>query len=309
MKSMSKPIRIGTRDSALAMWQANLAANLLQGLGHAIEIVPIKSEGDLDLITPLYAMGVQGVFTRALDVALLQGRIDVAVHSMKDVPIQLPQGIQQAAVLPRADNRDFLVTHNPNIHNIDQIPNTSDWIVATSSIRRRAQWQHRFPEHQFVDLRGNIATRLQKLHDQAWNAAVFAGAALERLEIQDQNIIPLDWMISAPAQGAILMVCRTEDHTLHNLCTTLNHLSTAQEVLAERDFLNALMGGCATPIAASAKIIKDTLYFKGNVLSPDGQYKIEVDGQYDRSEFEEAGRLAALRAIHKGALELLKYAN
>lgn len=305
MKSTDNPIRIGTRDSQLALWQAYHAQRLIEDSGYRTEIVPIKSEGDLDLVTPLYAMGVQGVFTRALDAALLSDYIDVAVHSMKDVPIQLAEGVVYAAVTGRADNRDFLVTRESGIRSFGDIPNSTDWVVATSSIRRRAQWLHKFSNHRMVDLRGNITTRLQKLHESAWDAAIFAGAALERLGIDDENYLPINWMVSAPAQGAILMVCRAEDTSIRNLCAPLQDEHTAAEVFAERSFLNELMGGCATPIAASAKIIDNKMFFKGNVCSPDGHQKIEIMEQFSRTDFGNAGQLAAAKAISQGAKELL----
>jgi hydroxymethylbilane synthase len=225
---------------------------------------------------------------------------------MKDVPIQLAAGIVQAAVLERADHRDFLVTREAGIRSFEDIPNTSAWVVATSSIRRRAQWLNRFSKHSMVDLRGNIATRLQKLHSSKWNAAIFAAAALERLDIDDENFLPLDWMVSAPAQGAILIVCKEQDQEVLEVCTLLEDPSTALEVFAERSFLKDLMGGCATPIGASAKIIRDSMHFLGNVLSPDGKHKIEISEKFDRHEFEKAGQLAAKNAIDQGAKDLLR---
>src|SRR5580692_161515 len=176
---MSQKIRIGTRDSRLAVWQASLVLRQLQDAGHSLELVLIKSEGDIDLVTPLYAIGVQGIFTRTLDAALLAGRIDLAVHSMKDVPVQLAQGLAAAAVLPRADPGDLLVFRGDPSWIDDR---AGDAVIATSSLRRKAQWLHRFPHHRIENLRGNIGTRLKKLADSSWQGAIFARAGLERLD-------------------------------------------------------------------------------------------------------------------------------
>ena len=181
---MSTPIRIGTRESRLAIWQATQVQKHLLENGHHSELVYIKSEGDLDLTTPLYEIGVQGIFTRTLDAALLNNRIDVAVHSMKDVPTQLPAGLVQAAVLKRGPVNDLLVVK----HNISFLDD-ENYIahIATSSIRRRAQWLHRYPKHQMHNLRGNMQTRLEKLHRENWDAAIFAQAGLERIDLRPGN--------------------------------------------------------------------------------------------------------------------------
>ncbi len=221
---MSQPIRIGTRDSQLAVWQATRVQELLAHFHFASELVYIKSEGDIDLQTPLYEMGVQGIFTRSLDIALLSGKIDIAVHSMKDVPTRLPDGIVQAAVLQRASFKDILVYKRDSIPGFDwnffraadqeniqtQLPS---FTIATSSIRRRAQWLHRFPGHQLENLRGNVNTRLRKLAEHSWNGAVFAAAGLERIGLRPDDSVELDWMLPAPAQGAIMVVCREGDFT------------------------------------------------------------------------------------------------
>src|SRR5688572_20306193 len=176
---MQGTIRIGTRESELALWQAELVQSQLAALQVPCTLVPIKSEGDLDQQTPLYEMGVQGIFTRSLDIALLNNRIDIAVHSMKDVPVQLPAGIVQAAVLKRDSPFDLLVFKNDSSFLSDP---ASIATIATSSIRRKAQWLHRYPGHQVCNLRGNVNTRLEKLEKSAWNAAIFAEAGLSRIK-------------------------------------------------------------------------------------------------------------------------------
>ena len=201
----AKIIRIGTRESQLAVWQATTVQQLLHGHGYQSELVYIKSEGDTDLKTPLYEIGVQGIFTRALDIALLNGEIDIAVHSMKDVPTVMAKGIVQAGVLPRANYGDILVK-GPGFTEHD-MPKT----IATSSIRRRAQWLNRYPADETDNLRGNVNTRLRKVAESNWHGAIFAAAGLERIGLRPADAVSLDWMLPAPAQGAIVVVCKEND--------------------------------------------------------------------------------------------------
>jgi hydroxymethylbilane synthase len=268
-------IRIGTRESQLALWQANQVKDLLALHGHAAELVLIKSEGDIDLKTPLYEIGVQGIFTKTLDIALLNGQIDIAVHSMKDVPTQLAKGIRHASVLPRGSYKDILVKRVPENGDIPADRHTQ-LTIATSSIRRKAQWLHRFPGHRIDNLRGNINTRLQKLADSNWYGAIFAAAGLERIGLRPENSIDLDWMLPAPAQGAILVVCREEDDASYEACRAFHDEHTALCTQAERDFLRGLMGGCSTPISALATIAHGQLHFEGNIFSLDGKDKVEI---------------------------------
>jgi len=294
---MQTPIRIGTRESQLAVWQATRVKELLAREGTAAELVFIKSEGDIDLKTPLYEMGVQGVFTRSLDAALLNRRIDIAVHSMKDVPTQLPEGLQQAAVLKRGPVQDLLVYKND-----PALFGTKDHIahIATSSIRRKAQWLHKYPAHQIHNLRGNVNTRLRKLEEEQWDAAIFALAGLERIHLRPANSLLLDWMLPAPAQGAIMVVCREEDETVFNACQSLNDPDTAFCTKVERDFLRALLGGCSTPISALAEIEDEELYFRGNILSLDGSRKVEIEKILPVEKANGLGRMAAEELLERG---------
>lgn len=271
---MQKLLRIGTRESQLAVWQATQVQQLLTGQGFQSELVYIRSEGDMDLKTPLYEIGVQGIFTRSLDIALLNDRIDLAVHSMKDVPTQLPSGIAQAAVLPRGPVGDLLVYKNGTafLADTDYVAN-----IATSSIRRKAQWLNRYPQHEIHNLRGNVNTRLGKLQEMNWDGAIFAQAGLERINLRPENSMLLDWMLPAPAQGAIMVVCRSNDDFTKEACRAFNHEHTAVCTMIERDFLRALLGGCSTPISALATIQGDQVYFKGNILSTDGSHKVEIE--------------------------------
>ena len=299
---MNKTLKIGTRDSQLALWQADTVKQLLQQQGITAELVHIKSEGDTDLQTPLYEIGVQGIFTRTLDIALLKGEIDIAVHSMKDVPTALAAGISQAAVLPRASYKDLLVPK----HNADFLSdNTNPYIIATSSIRRKAQWMNKYPHSRLENLRGNVNTRLRKIQENDWHGAIFAAAGLERIGLRSAQAIELDWMLPAPAQGAILIACRTGDEFPLNVCAVLNDEHTAICTKIERDFLKALLGGCATPISALARIEDDNIVFKGNILSVDGRKKIEIEKKVLRSEADNLGTIIAQRLLENGGKEIL----
>jgi hydroxymethylbilane synthase len=299
---MGKTIRIGTRESQLAAWQATQVKELLVQNGFAAELVYIKSEGDIDLKTPLYEMGVQGIFTRSLDIALLNNKIDIAVHSMKDVPTQLAIGIVQAAVLKRASCKDLLVYKNDtSFLNNTGLPA----VIATSSIRRKAQWLNRFPNHTIENLRGNVNTRLKKVEESNWNGAVFAAAGLERINLRPQNSIELDWMLPAPAQGAIMVVCRGEDVLCLNACNHFNDSDTALCTKIERDFLRTLLGGCSTPISALAIIKKSEVYFRGNILSPDGKIKAVIEKTVPVTESRELGIFMAHELLNKGGKAIM----
>jgi hydroxymethylbilane synthase len=298
---MKKTIRIGTRDSQLASWQATAVRQLLAGNGFNGELVYIKSEGDIDVQTPLYEMGVQGIFTRSLDIALLNNKIDIAVHSMKDVPVQLAAGIVQAAVLKRASHKDLLVCKQDASFLDDKSAGAT---IATSSIRRKAQWLNRYPHHTIENLRGNINTRLQKVKNSHWQGAVFAAAGLERIQLRPQNSIELDWMLPAPAQGAIMVVCRENDLFCSAACLQLNDEATALCVKIERDFLKTLLGGCSTPISALAELADDRIIFKGNIVSPDGVRKIETATTALIKDAAGTGIQQAIEILQKGAQEI-----
>ncbi|MDQ6902375.1 MAG: hydroxymethylbilane synthase [Bacteroidota bacterium] len=271
---MKQIIKIGTRESQLAVWQATLVQSLLKEHGLQSELIFIKSEGDIDTITPLYELGVQGIFTKALDAALLNKNIDIAVHSLKDVPTKLATGIRQAAVLKRASFKDIFVYKKDRSFLEDKM---SKAVIATSSTRRIAQWLHRYPNHSIENLRGNVNTRLRKIGEHTWHGAIFAAAGLERIGLRPENSVDLDWMLPAPAQGAITIVCRTDDDFSLNACAPLNDSSTALCTKIERDFLRALLGGCSTPISALASLENEKLVFKGNVCSPDGRKLIPIE--------------------------------
>jgi len=314
--------------------------NLLKQSGIESELIYIKSEGDIDTVTPLYAIGVQGVFTKTLDAALLNKRIDIAVHSMKDVPVQLAEGIQQVAVLKRGSYKDIFVPH-PDLEdprailgmgriakteititkvgsrsteskreNYEDTGKRVDAVIATSSIRRIAQWSRRYPNHKIENLRGNVNTRLHKLKESNWQGAIFAAAGLERINLRPENSIDLDWMLPAPAQGAIMIVCREDDNYASQSCRSLNDEETALCTKIERDFLSGLMGGCSTPISALAQLKDGEVHFKGNIVSPDSYHMTECSYQYALAESRDLGFIAAKRLLSNGAQVIIdKFKN
>ncbi len=296
---MNKIIRIGTRDSELAMWQAKTVQRQLADLGYKSELLPVKSTGDLILDKPLYELGITGVFTKTLDVAMINGEIDIAVHSMKDVPTLLPKGIVEAAILARAQTEDVLV-HKGALQ-LEQ-----DKIIATGSLRRQAQWLHKYPNHAMVDLRGNVNTRMQKLKDSNWQGAIFAKAGLARIGLTPEETIDLDWMIPAPAQGAMLVVAMEQDKYCKDAIGKLNDKQTEICVHIERDFLRKLEGGCTAPIGALATIKDNWLYFEGALFSLDGKKKLNISKKYSLDAIEGVGEQCAAELLAQGGKELME---
>lgn len=289
-------IRLGTRDSLLAMWQAEEVAKGLRAHGHEVEIVSMKSEGDLVLDTPLPLMGGKGVFTKVLDDALLEGSIHIAVHSHKDIPTAATPGLRVVAVLEREDPRDALVARKGL-----EFLELDAGLVATGSVRRAGQWLHRHPGHRTVDLRGNVPTRLKKLQDSEWDGAIFALAGLKRLGLEEKVTQMLDWMLPAPAQGAVAVVAREADEDIRVALEALNHVPTSACVRAERAFLNVLDGGCSAPIGALAELSAGSIRLRGNVLSKDGTQRYDISAEGDITDAEAIGRDAAKRILDLGA--------
>ncbi|UQD55637.1 hydroxymethylbilane synthase [Flavobacterium sp. K5-23] len=296
-----KTIRIGTRDSELALWQAHTVEKKLNDLGYKTEIVAVKSTGDIILDKPLYELGITGIFTKTLDVAMITGQVDIAVHSMKDVPTALPIGIVQAAVLERANTVDVLAYKE----NLDFLE--SNGTIATGSLRRQAQWLNRYPNHKVVDLRGNVNLRMRKLADNDWNGAVFAAAGLERINLKSENQIALDWMIPAPAQGAMLVVAMGNDNFTLDALSHLNDIETEIATYIERQFLKTLEGGCTAPIGALAKYNEeeDTIHFQGALFSLDGKEKIEIDKIVPIEEWKKLGFYSAQEILNNGGTKLM----
>ena len=305
-----KVIRIGTRDSELALWQARTVEKKLNDLGYETEIVAVKSTGDIILNKPLYELGITGIFTKTLDVAMINGQVDIAVHSMKDVPTALPEGIVQAAVLERANEKDLLIYKT----NLDFL--SEEGTIASGSLRRQAQWLHKYPNHKVVDLRGNVNLRMQKLNDSDWNGALFAAAGLERIGLKPAlskgkgengclSYIDLDWMIPAPAQGAMVVLAMANDEFCWQAVSELNDLETDICTYIERQFLRTLEGGCTAPIGAIAKFTEDTIEFKGALFSIDGTQKIEVEKVVPIELWKKIGFELAKEILSNGGEELM----
>ena len=339
---MSKAIiKIGTRDSPLAQWQSKQVKQLLFNKHVKSELVLIKSEGDINLVTPLYEMGVQGIFTKTLDAALLNNQIDIAVHSYKDIPTKLAEGLVIAAVLKRGNPYDFLVINREKVFSKAELSLVNDehstfgkkdssaitteilkaafqpskngenstselpLIIATSSARRKAQLLNRFPNATIENLRGNVNTRIKKLNESNWHAAIFAAAGIERLGFGHVEGVELKWMLPAPAQGSIAIVCRKNDTEILETCKALNHRDSEICNAVEKDFLRILMGGCSTPIAAHAKIKNDEIIFNGNVLSVDGKQMATVIIKSSLENFDSLGVDAAEQILLNGGKEII----
>lgn len=291
-------IKIGTRGSKLALWQAYKVQKSLREIGLESTVVIIKSQGDIVLDKPLYEMGVTGVFTKTLDIALLQGEIDLAVHSMKDVPTLLPKGIAEYAVLKRGESQDVLVK-NQNV-----IPGLR--VIATGSLRRKAQWLNRFPQDQITGLRGNVITRLESLNSSHWYGAVFAKAGLERLDLLNKQAEVLDWMVPAPAQGALMIVGLENTLELKSKVAELNDTHTQREVHVERSFLREMEGGCTAPIGAKAKITGNEIVFTGTLHALDGKKEYRIDKKERFSEAHKMGQGWAREILNKGGADLIE---
>jgi hydroxymethylbilane synthase len=280
---MSNCIRIGTRQSPLAVCQAKYVQDYVESNGFETEIVFVKSEGDIDLVSPLYELGVQGIFTKQLDLALLKNTIDIAVHSLKDVPIMIPKGLKLACIPTRGNPSDTLV-YNLNLPSL-----VGSYHIATSSLRRKSQWAHKYgTKHKIDSVRGNINTRLQKLQNsEEWDGMIFATAGLERIHLEVPNKTILDWMIPAPAQGALSVICRENDADIAKILMGLNCDSTTICVNAERTFLRLLEGGCKLPLGCLVTKNNDTLFLNSCLLDPEGEFRINYSSEFNISKIHQ----------------------
>tara|TARA_B100000900_G_C20594170_1_gene722723 strand:- start:519 stop:1439 length:921 start_codon:yes stop_codon:yes gene_type:complete len=295
-------IRIGTRKSKLALWQAYKVQEELKALEQASELILIESEGDKVLDTPLPLMGGKGIFTKALDDALVAGEIDIAVHSHKDIPTDLPQGIELCTVMERASPFDVLVVRK-NIGFLTEEDYAG--MIATSSNRRKSQWLDRYEKHNTCDIRGNVQTRIKKLRESNWDGAIFAAAGLQRLDLDHEIAMVLDWMVPAPAQGAVAIVCREGDTATSDICRGFHHEETALCTRIERDYLKRLNGGCSAPIGAYAKVEDGILKLHTIVMDPDAEIKIEVKLEKDVMLAHNIGVEAAEYALERGAKDII----
>lgn len=292
-------LKIGTRNSPLALWQAQEVESTLKTLGFETEIVPIISSGDKNLDQPLYALGITGVFTKDLDIALLNKEIDIAVHSLKDVPTQLPHNIQISAVLERDFPEDVLV------RNDDSEPLDIEVLkIATSSLRRRAFWLKEFPETEFADIRGNVQTRLKKLDDGIANATIFSLAGIKRMNL-DITYEQIPFLLQAPSQGVVAIASLSDNDKLNERLKTISHKETEICVTIEREFLKTLEGGCTAPIGAKAEMLDGKIRFIGRLCSLDGKNCIDTDEIFDWNDSENFGEKIALKVLENGGKELM----
>ncbi|MBA6263361.1 MAG: hydroxymethylbilane synthase [Colwellia sp.] len=300
-------VRIATRKSALALWQAEYVKTQLEHFhpGITVELVPMTTKGDIILDTPLAKVGGKGLFVKELEVAILEGRADIAVHSMKDVPVEFPEGLGLEVICPREDPRDAFVSNT--IKSLAELPQGA--VVGTSSLRRQCQIKALRPDLDIRDLRGNVNTRLKKLDNGEYDAIILAAAGLIRLEMPEriQEFIAPEVMLPANGQGAVGIECRTNDSTLKALLAPLGCETTRIRVLAERAMNRALEGGCQVPIGSYA-IIKENgeIYLRGLVGATDGSEILtsEISGSIDNAE--QIGNILADQLLEKGADKILR---
>jgi hydroxymethylbilane synthase len=298
-------IRIATRKSALALWQAEYVKAQLQKhhQGLQVELVPMSTQGDKILDTPLAKIGGKGLFIKELEVAMVEDRADIAVHSMKDVPVEFPLGFGLHAICERENPFDAFVSNH--YAQLSELPLHA--VVGTSSLRRQCQIRKLRPDLVIKDLRGNVNTRLAKLDAGEYDAIILAAAGLIRLEMPHRikQQIPADISLPAVGQGAVGIECRNDDHELIALLTPLNHLETATRVMAERAMNAGLNGGCQVPIGSFAEIVNDTLHLRGLVGSPDGQTLLQASASGPLSDAVGLGQLIAQQLLQQGAGEIL----
>src|SRR5919112_2389750 len=297
---MTPTVVLGTRGSKLALTQAETCAERLRGAGLEVEVRVIRTTSDHHPETPLSVIDSRDVFTRQLDEALLEGGIHLAIHSLKDVPTELPEGITLAAITERRDPSDVLVSDER--YDVDALPDGA--VVATSSLRRRAQLLHRRPDLRVVEIRGNVDTRVRKMRAGEADAVVLARAGLDRLGLAVPHaVIPPDVMLPAVGQGA-LTAATLEDHPLRPIFReTLNHGESERATLAERAMLRALEGGCRVPVGALGVAEDDLVRLRGVVASPDGA--LLYSGEAEGVEPEEVGERLARELLERGAAVVL----
>jgi hydroxymethylbilane synthase len=303
--STTPPLRIGTRGSPLALWQANYVAGRLRPLAapRPVGLVEIQTAGDRVRDVPLTQIGGDGVFTKEIQRALLEELVEVAVHSLKDLPTTPVEGLLLAAVPPRGPVGDVFISRRHA--RFDNLPRGA--VVGTSSLRRRSQALHRRPDLQLVNLRGNVETRLRKLAEQDLDAIILAGAGLERLGLEGHITEVLDptWMLPAVGQGALGLECRAGDRVTRRLLEPLDDAAARQTVMAERALLRGLGGGCLVPIGALAAVQGDRLTLRGAVLSPDGKQRVAGEAKGPAAGAEAVGRGLAETLLARGAREVL----
>ena len=299
-------IKVGTRGSKLALTQTNLVADSLKkiGLGITVKICVIKTSGDIMQDVALTKIGGKGVFVKEIEDALLSGTVDLAVHSMKDVPTEIPEGLTFAAIMKREDVRDVLVSKNNR--KMEFMPRGAR--IGTGSMRRSAQLLAVLPDLDIVPLRGNLETRLKKIETENLQGVILAAAGMKRLGLAEKisQYLPIETMLPAVGQGALGLEIRDGDDELKTILIKLNHASTAAEITAERSFLRHLGGGCLLPIAAFGKFEGEQLMLEGLVAAPNGNSVIRDKVRGTIAEADELGKKLAEMILEKGGKKLLE---
>jgi len=299
-------LRIATRSSPLALWQANDVKQRLEAIhtNLTVELLPIKTKGDKILDTPLAKIGGKGLFIKELEEAMLAGTADIAVHSMKDVPMELPPGFELPVICERDDPRDAFVSNNFDA--LDDLPQGAR--LGTSSLRRQSQMQALRPDLDIISLRGNVQTRLGRLDEGRFDAILLAAAGLRRLELTERirSSIAPEQCLPAVGQGAVGIECREGDDKVKALLAPLNHTDTWDRVVAERAMNRHLEGGCQVPIAGYAELEGDTLWLRGLVASEDGTVVYTAEGRAPRQEAEALGVRIAEDLLSQGAGVILQ---
>ena len=303
---MSDILRIATRQSPLALWQAEFVKAELEQIHTdlTVELVPMVTRGDKILDTPLAKIGGKGLFVKELELAMLENRADIAVHSMKDVPMEFPDGLGLSVICEREDPRDAFVSNH--YKDIDSLPIGAT--VGTCSLRRQCQLKAKRPDNKILDLRGNVGTRLSKLDEGQYDAIILASAGLKRLGLSQRiaHEIEPDWMLPAGGQGAVGIECRTDDQKTLDYLAPLNHPTTASRVIAERAVNNKLQGGCQVPIGVFATINQQSIHIKGLVGEVDGSRMIQDEISGDVTDAEPLGIELAEKLLAAGAGEILQ---
>lgn len=303
---MSDILRIATRQSPLALWQAEFVKAELEQIHTdlTVELVPMVTRGDKILDTPLAKIGGKGLFVKELELAMLENRADIAVHSMKDVPMEFPDGLGLSVICEREDPRDAFVSNH--YKDIDSLPIGAT--VGTCSLRRQCQLKAKRPDIKILDLRGNVGTRLSKLDEGQYDAIILASAGLKRLGLSQRiaHEIEPDWMLPAGGQGAVGIECRTDDQKTLDYLAPLNHPTTASRVIAERAVNNKLQGGCQVPIGVFATINQQSIHIKGLVGEVDGSRMIQDEISGDVTDAEPLGIELAEKLLAAGAGEILQ---
>ncbi|SJL85075.1 hydroxymethylbilane synthase [Vibrio palustris] len=303
--NQTRPIRIATRKSPLALWQAHYVKDALETAnpGLEVELVTMVTRGDVILDSPLAKVGGKGLFVKELEVAMLEGRADLAVHSIKDVPVDFPDGLGLVTICERADPRDAFVSNT--YPDIDALPHGA--VVGTCSLRRQCQLKASRPDIIIKELRGNVGTRLGKLDDGQYDAIILAAAGLRRLNLESRirSYITPEQSLPAVGQGAVGIECRLDDTYLRDLLAPLNHTETADRVLCERAMNNTLQGGCQVPIGSYSLLEGDTLWLRALVGEPDGSQIIRGEIRGDRRHAQQLGTQLAQQLLADGAGDIL----